>query len=288
MIVSALMLAAALQGPPATDIYVADLTRDHGTLRVGPVRNATKRPGYDNQPTFLPDGRAFLYTCASDGGQTEICRYDVATGRSLRITVTPESEYSPTPMRGGGFAVVRVERDSTQRLWGFDSSGSRATLLLERVKPVGYFAFGDDHTAGLFVLGRPATFQVADLLTGVVDTIAADIGRTIREIPGRRALSFIRHVSDTEWWITAYDLETRALTPVVRTLERVDFYAWTPDGALVAGGGSKLFRWAPGAGDWEEIADLAAGGLTSISRLAISPGGDRIAIVAIPDSPDTP
>jgi hypothetical protein len=288
MISSALLVLAAIQGPPATDVYVADLVREGGKLTLARVRNATRRAGYDNQPTFLPDGRAFLYTCAWPDGQTEICRYDLATAKPARVTATPESEYSPTPIAGGGFAVVRVERDSTQRLWTFDSAGSRAALLLERVKPVGYFALGDDHTAGLFVLGRPPTFQVADLLTGTVDTLAQDIGRTIRAIPGRRAISFVRHLSETEWWITAYDLDTRALTPLVRTLENVDFYTWTPDGALLAGGGSKLFRWTPGATEWEEIADLAPQGLTSISRLATSPRGDRLAIVAIPDAPDTP
>jgi len=288
MLLSALTMVAALQGPPATDIYLADLTQDHGKLRVGVPRNVTRRSGYDNQPTFLPDGRAFLYTCVWDDGQADICRYDVITNRSARLMATLESEYSAAPLPDGGFAVVRVERDSTQRLWRFDSTGSNASLLLERVKPVGYFAFGDDQTVGLFVLGRPATLQVADLPTGRADTVAADIGRTIRKIPGRHAISYVHHVSNSEWWITAYDLDKRVATPIVRTLEGVDFYTWTATGALLAGGGSKLFAWTLGAADWEEIADLAAAGLTSITRLAVSPRGDRIAIVAIPDAPDTP
>jgi hypothetical protein len=277
-----------VQGPPATDIYVAELTTEQGRIAIGAPRNVTRRSGYDNQPYFLSDGSAFLYTCVRETGQADICRFDLATNKNTQLTATTESEYSATPLPDGGFAVVRVERDSTQRLWRFDSSGVRASLLLERVKPVGYFAFGDDHTVGLFVLGRPATFQIADLVTGGADTVATDIGRTIRQIPGRRALSYVKHVSETEWWITAYDLDTRASTPIVRTLEGVDFYAWTPGGALVAGGGSKLFAWQTGAADWVEIADLASAGLTSITRLAISPRGDRIAIVAIPDSPDTP
>ena len=288
MLFSALALVAAVQGPPATDIYIADLTQEKGALKVGVPRNVTRRPGYDNQPVFLPDGRGILYTCAWDDGQTDICRYDLSATRGRRLTVTLESEYSAAPMPDGGFAVVRVERDSAQRLWEFDSTGTTASLLLERVKPVGYFAFGDDHTVGLFVLGRPATFQVADLLTGTLDTVASDIGRTIRAIPGRHAISFVRHTSETEWWITAYDLDKKAPTPIVRTLEGVDFYTWTPSGTLIAGGGSKLFRLKPGGSDWEEIADLSTAGLTSITRLAVSPRGDKIAIVAIPDAPDTP
>lgn len=285
---AALLAASAVQGPPATDIYLADVALDRGTPHVSAPRNVTNRPGYDNQPAFLLDGRAFLYTSVREDGQAEIWRYDLATGTSRRVTSTPESEYSPTPLPDGGFAVVRVERDSTQRLWRFDGTGAHPTLLLEAVKPVGYFDFGDDHTLGLFVLGRPATLQVADLRSGRADTIAADIGRTIRKIPGRRALSFVRRVAETEWWITAYDLDSRATTPLVKTLPGVDFYVWTPGGSLLAGGGTKLFHWSPGATDWAEIADFGAAGLTTITRLALSPRGDRLAIVAMPASAARP
>jgi hypothetical protein len=282
----ATVIAATLAAQaPATDIFIADLSSEGGRARVGPPRNATRRAGYDNQPAFLPDGRAFLYTSIRADAQADIYRYDPAADSGVRVTTTPESEYSPTPLGDGGFAVVRVEADSTQRLWRFDAAGTRATLVLERVKPVGYFAFGDEHTLGLFVLGQPASFQVADTRSGRADTVVVNIGRTIQRVPGRRAISFVRRASDTTSWITVYDLDTSALTPVVRTPGDVDFYAWTPGGALLAGRGSKLYQWTSGTA-WEEIADLAAAGLTSITRLAISPRGDRIAIVAVPSSGD--
>lgn len=282
LLVTLAALAGTLQAP-ATDIFVAELTLAPAA-RVGPPRNVTRRPGYDNQPFFLADGRSFLYTSIRADGQADIYRYDPAADSGVRVTTTSESEYSPTPLDGGGFAVVRVERDSTQRLWRFDAAGT-AALLLERVKPVGYFAFGDDHTLGLFVLGPPATFQIADTRSGAADTVSRDIGRTIQKIPGRRAVSFVRRLSETEWWITAYDLDSRALTTIVRTLEGVDLYTWTPGGTLLAGRGSKLYQWSGGA-DWTEIADLAPAGLTSITRLAVSPRGDRLAIVALSNAGD--
>lgn len=281
-ILAALVLAQA----PATDIYVAELTLDAGRVHVGVPRNVTRRPGYDNQPSFLPDGRSFLYTSVRDDAQADIYRYDPVADSGVRVTATPESEYSPTPLPGGGFAVVRVEHDSVQRLWRFDAAGSNPALVLERVKPVGYFAFADEHTLGLFVLGPPATFQVADTRSGRADTVVSNIGRTIQKIPGRRAVSFVRRVSDTEWWITSYDLDTRAQTPLVRTLEEVDLYAWTPGGTLLAGRGSKLYQWTSGTA-WQEIADLAAAGVATITRLAISPQGDRLAIVARPSTGDS-
>ena len=281
--VSLAALAVALQAP-ATDIFVAELTLTP-TVRLGTPRNVTRRPGYDNQPSFLPDGRSFLYTSIREDAQADIYRHDPAADSGVRVTTTTESEYSPTPLTSGGFAVVRVERDSTQRLWRFDAAG-QASLVLERVKPVGYFAFGDEHTLGLFVLGRPASFQLADTRRGTADTIVADIGRTIQKIPGKHAISFVRRVSETEWWITAFDLDRRESTPLVRTLEGVDLYTWAPDGTLLAGRGTKLYRWSGGA-DWVEVADLAAAGLSSITRLAVSARGDRLAIVALPTAGDS-
>jgi hypothetical protein len=44
-----------------------------------------------------------------------------------------------------------------------------------------------------------------------------------------------------------------------------------------------LHAWRAGAAAWERIADLGALGLRSVTRLAVSPKGDRIALVAIPE-----
>jgi hypothetical protein len=50
--------------------------------------------------------------------------------------------------------------------------------------------------------------------------------------------------------------------------------------------GSKLYQWNPSRGpDWEEIADFSALGIESITRLAVSPRGDRLALVAADRTP---
>jgi len=40
-----------------------------------------------------------------------------------------------------------------------------------------------------------------------------------------------------------------------------------------------LYGWRRGENDWRRLADLTALGLHGVSRLAVSPGGDRIALV---------
>lgn len=275
-----LVAASAAAQVPATDIYVASL-KAH--WQVGAPVNVTHRPGYDNQPAFLPGGRAFLYTAIAGDSQADIYRYDMAAGTSTRITTTTESEYSPTPLPDGhGFSVVRVEADSTQRLWAFDLDGTHPRLLLPGVKPVGYHAWIDSVTVALFVLGTPATLQLADLRTGKADTVARDVGRSPQRVPGRAAVSVIWRRDSTSRVIALVDAVTRVPQPFAPLPDSADFHTWTPDGTLLASAGTRVLRWDPASTRWVPIADFAAAGVTNITRLAVSPAGDRLAFVAIP------
>jgi len=271
----------APQPPP--DVYLVSLDLTRGMPRVGTPMNFTDRAGYDNQPSFTSDGSGVLFTSVRDAAQADIYRYDIAARRTTRLTMTaPESEYSATVIEGGrAISVVRVERDSAQRLWRFPLDGGNPTVLLERVRPVGYHAWADDHTVALFVLGSPSSLRLADTRTGQADSIASGIGRSLHRVPGARKISFVRKVSPTEWWIETLDPVSRATARLVRLPEGVEDYAWLPNGAIVCGRGSMLLWWSGMAGaEWRQIADLRLAGIFGITRLAVSPRGDRVAFVA--------
>jgi hypothetical protein len=229
-----------------------------------------------------------LFTSIRGGAQTDIYRYDIAARRVARITNTPESEYSPTVTPDGAhISVIRVEADGTQRLWRFTLDGTQPELVLADVKPVGYHAWVDDHTLALFVLGQPATLRLADTATGSADVLARDIGRTIQRIPGSGTISFVeregggREGTAARLWIRELDPKTRRLTPLVAALPGATeaYHAWTPDGWLLAAEKDVLYGWRRGDAEWRRLADLAALGLHGVSRLAVSPDGQRIALV---------
>jgi len=282
----ALFTLQAPAAPPATDIYLADLRVASGRVSVGVPVNVTARPGYDNQPFFLPDGHAFLYTSIREDSQADIYRYDIEAQTSIRLTTTRESEYSPTPLPdGSGFSAVRVEADSTQRLWAFDLDGSRPRLVLDSIKPVGYHAWADGHTLVLFVLGSPSTLQIADASSRGAhgEVVARDIGRSLQRIPGRPSVSFVQRDSVAGPWLEELDTRTHRETKLVKAPPGADFFAWTPGGIVLTASGTKLYQWDPRRGSaWDEVADFAAAGLSSVTRLAVSPQGDRLAIVAVP------
>ena len=265
--------------PPASDIFIIDL-KGEGKLKLGQPIKITSEAGYNNQPSFLPDGQSILYTSIKDK-QADIYRYDIRSGLTTQITRTPESEYSPTLMPDGkSISVVRVEVDGTQRLWKFPLAGGGPSLILGNIKPVGYHLWVDDYTLALFILGKPNTLQLVDLRTGKAEVIADNPGRILRRIPHEDKFSFVHKVSDQEWLIKTFDLKARNIATFIKTFPSVEDYAWTPAGVLLMANGSKLFARKKSDFAWVELADFSNAGLKNITRIAVSPKGDRIAIVA--------
>jgi dipeptidyl aminopeptidase/acylaminoacyl peptidase len=276
----AVATAAGAQQPPSTDIWIVPLTVSGGQHSAGAPRNLTARAGYDNQPAWSPRGDVIYFSSARGDGQNDIWSVDAATGRQTRVTNTaPESEYSPTVVAGGGaLSVIRVERDSAQRLWRIPLDGAPSSVILANIKPVGYHAWGDAGALALFVLGSPNSLQIADSRTGTATVATQRIGRALARIPGTNAVSFVDKSADQEWWITKYDFATAEMTRIARTLPGVEDYAWAPDGALLCGREGHLFQWTRSS--WVEIADLTEAGVRNITRMAVSPRGDALAFVA--------
>lgn len=282
LLITCSLLAGRQTSPPSTDIWLVDLQRDHSLLTLGKPVNLTDRPGYDNQPSFTPDGNRLLFTSQREAGQTDIYAFELATQQVTQLCKTPESEYSPTITPDQhAYSVIRVEADQAQRLWQFPLAGGAPTLVLPNLKPVGYHVWLDAHTLALFVLGQPNTLQLADTRTGKTEILAQSIGRALHRIPGQpRQFSFV-HKAETEWWVKVFDLKSRQIIPLIKTLPKSEDCAWLPDGTLLMAQGSQLFKWQRGKDrDWQLVADLSAAGMSGITRLAVNPRGDRLALVA--------
>ena len=269
--------------PPVTDIYIVEMSGKDGQLKLGGPKRITTWEGYNNQPAFLPNNRAILYTSIRADKQADTYSYNFADGSTVRITETAESEFSPTPAPDGkSFTVVRVEADGTQRLWMFPLAGGEPTLILEKIKAVGYHLWIDRQTLMLFILGEPVTMQLVDLKTQKAEVVAENVGRSLHNIPRQNnKVSFVRKLAAEEWMIQAFDLKRRVVTPLIKTLPGSEDLAWTPQGILLMAKDSKLFKWSPSKdAGWQELEDFSSAGLKGITRLAVSPKGDRIAVVA--------
>ena len=255
-------------------------------------------PGYDNQPNFSPDGARILFAANRDSKQSDVFEFNRQNGRITQLTRTAENENSPTYLPvgagpAGSFSVVQSEFDKTgarpaspiQRLWRFNADGKSPQLILSDINPVGYHAWMDADQLVLYVLGgqgKPATLQIASVKTGKAEVVADNIGRSLHRIPGTRLASFVQREPSGEFWIKQLDITSKKIDALVKAAEGSSDrdYAWTADGkTILMSAGTKIMSWTRGAAGWTEMFDVAPHQLGAITRLAVSPKGDAVAIV---------
>lgn len=271
------------QAAPATEVYLAPLTVSAAAVTIGTPVNIANNPGYDNQPSFLPDGSGVIFTSNRDGKQNDIYKWDIAASKLVQLTNTPENEYSPLVAPDGkSFVCVH---GTEQSLFRYDLDGSHPRLAYQHGKElIGYHVWTTDTEMAAFILGSggaPATLQVINTTNGAAQTIASAIGRSLLMRPGASTVSFVSKTAKP-WSIQQFDVKTHAVTTIGEALENSEDLTWLPDGKrLLMGQGSKLSMWREGAG-WSVVADFAAAGVTKITRLAASRDGKWLAIVGEP------
>jgi Tol biopolymer transport system component len=279
--------APAPAPPPGTDIHLVPLAGGVASMKAAKPLPLSVAPGYDNQPMFSPDGARVLFAANRDGKQSDIYQFERAGGRITQLTQTAENENSPTFLPGGigapgGFSVVQTEPDRSQRLWRFDAAGKNPQLVLADIKPVGYHAWVEPDHLAMFILGQPATLQLGRVSTGKAQIVARDIGRSLHRIPGTRSVSFVQRESPSVFWIFQMDIDALKGEPLVQTVfgSSDRDYAWMPEGkTILMSAGTKVFSWTRGAAGWTEVFDGSAHQLGAITRLAVSPKGDAVAVV---------
>lgn len=272
----------AQAAPPSTDIFLVPLTLNAALPKVGAPLNVTHRDGYDNQPAFASNSRSLLFTSTRADAQADIYRYDFSTGLTVPVQKTRESEYSAFPaVNDSAVTVIRVELDSAQRLWRMPASGE-PTVMFPSVKPVGYFAQADDSTWALFVLGSPATLQIAHTNREGTETVARNIGRSLHRIPGTNTVSYVQKGANG-WYVMSYNPATKRADTLVATVSRnSEDMAWADSITLLSASGSKLYAWKKASTTWTEIGDFSYAALDGISRLAVSRNGQWLALTAVP------
>jgi len=289
--------------PPGTDVYLVPFGGGLPSLKSAKPVPISTASGYDNQPNFSPDGTRILFAANRDGKQIDIYVVDRGSGRVTQPTRTAENENSPTYVPSGAgpagsFTVVQSEFDANghrptpaiQRLWRFDADGKSPSLILPSIDPVGYHAWVDTDRLVLFVLGgqgKPNTLQIASVRTGKSEVAAEGIGRSLHRIPGTSFASFVHRQGDS-YTVKQIDIATRKIDPLIAAADGSSDrdMAWMPDGkTILMSSGTKIMSWRRGAAAWTEVFDAAAHQLGAVTRIAISPRGDALAIVVVEPSP---
>ena len=266
---------------PDTDIFLADIINDKGKISFSKPVNITNRKGYDNQPSFTPDGKSLLYVAIVDSVQSDVFQYDMKSKINFRMTRTPESEYSPSYSPDArNISVVRVDSDKGQRFYNFPLKDIAHPKLIKNSDSIGYFCWLNDSLLAMFILGNAFTLEVLNVHTAERKLIASDIGRCMKLSPDNKNLFFVIKQNDKEWGIFRMDIHSFQLTRIVTTLKDNEDFAVMPDGTLLMGSDGKLFSYNPEVDkDWQKIADFSKT-FKSFYRISVNQRGDKIAIVA--------
>lgn len=267
--------ASAQSQNPETDVWLANLSEDG--LSFSDATNVTDRAGYDSQPFFVDNG-SFLYT-REEGGQTDTWRYDAASGSHTAVTSTADSEFAPMPLPGGdGFSAVRREADGQWRVWRYDAGGEPVEAMFD-VSRVDFYAWADAENAFLYVMGEPATMQLATVGAERSAVLAQDVGRSMQKVPGQAAVSWVE-VTEVESEIMTWAVDDPLSRLVAEGVALSEDHAWTPAGMLLQPSGNVVHGWLPDGDGWRVIGSLPEG--LAISRISVSPDGRHIAMAAHP------
>jgi uncharacterized protein (TIGR02246 family) len=289
LLASAATLSAQIND---SEVWVGSLDLSGGRFAISNLMNISKHPGYDNQPAFFPDGR-LVYTSQvavldETGHAVQPVIHDLASGVS---TAVPGAlGFSPTPAAGGSLMMLR-EGHVVLR----DASGKETALT--ETKDAGYFARFDDRTWVLFMNDKQRRIVIYDATTKALDTMAMGATTAPIRIPGKRAVTFVavepfpapegeaaKTAPPRTLHLRQLNLDDRQVT----TLAAVPFatsgnHVWTSRGTLLMASGRTIYEWNPAhPDDWRKAAELDNPELQGLTRIALSPRGDRIALVSTP------
>ncbi|NRA99566.1 MAG: Tol-Pal system protein TolB [Rhodobacteraceae bacterium] len=79
-------------------------------------------------PRYAPDGRSLIYS-QSQGGNTDLYRFDVNTGQRTRLTSSPAIDTAPSYSPDGRQIVFESDRSGSQQLYIMPATGGEARRI---------------------------------------------------------------------------------------------------------------------------------------------------------------
>ncbi len=268
---------------PNTKVYLMDLDFGPDTFEVSNFRNISNDEGYDSQPSFYSD--SLILFAGNNIGQNDIAQYSTALGKkSWYHEGSASGQYSPQRIPGSE-NVLSVHLDSTgyQRLFRHEHNTGEFTEAHPDLQ-VAYFAMYDKELlVGSVLADDGLDLVVANLKTRAVDTLAYNAGRSFHKVPGTQSISYTFENEDGNHDVYQLDMRSFESFFVTQLPVEVLDHIWLNETTLLIGSGSRLYLYDMFGNDtWKEVADLSAHKIVNITRLAISPDGTKLAIVAEP------
>lgn len=272
-----------LAAQPNTEVYLMDLDYEGEDFTFSNFRNISNDAGYDSQPSFQSDNLVLF--AANNGGQTDIAQYHIRFNKKFWLHEgSAASQYSPQRIPGSQhILIVHLDTTGRQRLFRHHLTSREYTEAHPDLQ-VAYFAMYNENILVGSVLGDDALdLVVANLKTKQVDTLAYNAGRSFHKVPESDTMSYTYVNEEGNHDVYQLDMKSFESFFVAQLPIGVQDHVWISESILLIGSGSKLYTYDLfGDGVWKEVADLSLYKLDNITRLALSPDGTKLALVALP------
>ena len=264
------------------EIFLMDVSFSETEFTISNFRNISNNQGYDSQPSFA-NNNTLLYS-RTQQGQTDIARYIISEKNYYWINhSTSGGEYSPQSFpKSKNVAAVRLDTSGLQRLYKYDFKTMESTLLIEELQ-VAYYSFFDKKTILSSVLsGNNLDLVISNLSKKTNDTLIENVGRSIHKVPNTKDTMSYTSINE-EGNMDIFQLDMKSLESffVAELPIGIQDHIWLDDSRLLIGSLDKLYMLDFfGSEDWKLVADLSEYNIKEITRLAVSPDGTKLAIVA--------
>jgi len=265
-----------------TEVYVFDISPAYEGLELLNIQPVSSNKGYNNQPSFQTDD--FILYSSNNEGQNDIAKFHV-TYRVWEWFNTPTkngSEFSPqTFPSSNDVAAVRLDKDGLQRLYKYNYKTGTSSELIKDLQ-VAYFAFYNDKEILATVLnGNTMDLVFINLQTKTADTLFRNAGRSLQKVPKTNSMSYSLVNEEGNLDLYLLDMDSFESFFVTQLPIGIQDYVWINDTQILIGSGNKLYMYDTlGDSEWTKVASLEEYGLKNISRMAISPNGNKLAIVS--------
>lgn len=275
----------------SSNIYLFDMKQVSDTsIEFSNPRWATyfNRNGYNNHPAFIEDDVLYISAQLPYQAQPDILALRLQDTSRVKITSTNAGEYSPARMPDFyNFSAVRMEfnqGDTLLRLWQFPvqrrSPADNGKPIFKYINNIGYYHWLNTQQVAVFLVEETPRLGIADIRTDDVQTLATNVGRTFRTLPGGKIV-YIQKNNFGPWELMESDPRPGSKPEkIINTLSGSEDFVILDDGTILMGNGSKLFKYRrPYDETWVEVGDFSYYNIRNITRLAVSRDG-KLALVA--------
>lgn len=247
---------------PNSDIWLFKLQKENNKFTAEMPVNITNRTGYDNQPSFSEDYKSIYFTSIRNDKQADIYQYNIKSKKTIQITKTQESEYSPQQINNLIYCVV-VKKDSSQHIISIDATSGN--LSKEYIADsVGYYQWINKDTALIYKLTQPHSLQLYNIKNNNLEFIAFNPIRSFKKTNNNEFIYGVKDSLKLFFYIYNTQIKKSNLYCVYPNIN--EDFIWHKEYGLLISENSKILRYDIDKKAWNTFVDLTSFSLKNITR----------------------